>query len=398
MDGRIEPGRVALRFPRRLERKYQAYYAKHNVGYSQAAFASGIALFALYTYLDYVLAPAMYEQLVVVRLGIMTPLCMLFLAFMFTRTYRMLMQPTLAFICVMVALAVDVINVIAFEYTGDAYFFGVIVTNMYLMTFGRVQWAWAAPTGVLNVIVYELSLLFVDNLSYELLVVSNFFIISSLILGMVACYTMEHMTRREFLRSLQLSNTNEELREHSTTDPLTGLANRRYVLQRLKEESARSGRNGRRYCIAIADADHFKQINDKYGHSCGDEVLKNIAALMKASMRASDMVARWGGEEFLFFFPDTSLAGSRIAVEQLRRRVQEMSVQHEGQRVPVTVTIGLAEATAGEDPEHALRRADEALYEGKHLGRNRTTIAVPVVSRNPLSPESEHEPGCEAEQ
>lgn len=394
---RVSPTRIGLRFPRRLEREYQNYYAERNVTYAQAAFVSGIALFALYTYLDYVLAPAMYEQLVVVRLAIMTPLCILFLGFMFTRTFRMLMQPSLAFICVMVAFGVDVINVIAFEFTSNAYFFGVIITNMYLMTFGRVQWAWAAPVGVLNVIVYELSLLFVGNVSYQLLVVSNFFIISSLILGMVACYTMEHMTRREFLRSLQLSNTNEELREYSTTDQLTGLANRRYVLQRLKEESARTGRNGRRYCIAIADADHFKQINDSYGHSCGDEVLKNIAALMKASMRASDIVARWGGEEFLFFFPDTSLAGSRIAVEQLRRRVQEMSVHHEGQRVPVTVTIGLAEAAAGEDPEHTLRRADEALYEGKHLGRNRTTIAVPVVARNPAGISLEHEPGREAE-
>ena len=107
MDAKLEPSRFALRFPRRLERKYQAYFAKHNVGYAQAAFASGIALFALYTYLDYILAPAMYEHLAVVRLAIMTPLCLLFLAFMFTRMFRMFMQPALAFICVMVALAFE---------------------------------------------------------------------------------------------------------------------------------------------------------------------------------------------------------------------------------------------------------------------------------------------------
>lgn len=397
MDAKsISPDKFSLRFTRRMEREFQLYYAEHNVLYSRAAFISGILLYAVFSYLDYVLAPHLYTVLATLRLGIMMPICLLFLVFMFTRTFSMLMQPALAFICVVIALSVDIINVLAFEFIGSAYYFGVIITNMYLLTFGRVQWAWAAPAAVLNFVFYELSLFFVDDLSFQLLVTSNFFVISSLMLGLVACYMIDHMTRREFIRSKELALSNAELQEYSSTDALTGLPNRRYVFDRLKEEVGRSNRSGKAFCIAIADADHFKHINDEHGHGCGDEVLKSIAKLMKASTRVSDVVARWGGEEFLFFFPETKLAGARIAVEQLRRRVQEMSVQHDGQHIPVTVTIGLAESSPGENPEVTLRRADEALYEGKRLGRNRTTIAVPVAAANPPLIDSEHEPGCEA--
>lgn len=371
-----KPNILTLRFPRRLEREYQRYYSERNVGYARLAFASGIIMYALYAYVDYVLSPTYFPVLITLRLGIVTPLMLVFLLFMFTRTFAMLMQPALVLINIVIGLSIDLFNVLAFDEVANFYFFGVMIVNMYLHTFGRIQWAWAAPAGILNVLFCDLSLLYTGQVNSQLFILANYFMISSMLLGMVGCYTIEHAVRREFLHVRRLSGQNAELQEHSRTDPLTGLLNRRSMLERLDEEYARSTRSHRAFSIAILDADHFKQINDRWGHECGDQVLKAIASLMKQTLRTGDIIARWGGEEFLVLFPETRLAAARIAAEQLRRRIAAMSLHYSGMPVSITVTIGLSESALDESIESAIRRADEALYEGKRLGRDRTIAAV----------------------
>lgn len=154
------------------------------------------------------------------------------------------------------------------------------------------------------------------------------------------------------------------------TDPLTRLANRRRMRDLLDLERVRAGRSQRPFAVVIADIDDFKRINDARGHDCGDHVLVEAAALLRGAVRAQDGVARWGGEEFLFLLPDTDAGGGRVVAEKLRAAVAAANIAFGGQRVPTTMTFGVAAWSKGDSVDDCVRRADEALYAGKSRGKN----------------------------
>ena len=161
----------------------------------------------------------------------------------------------------------------------------------------------------------------------------------------------------------------------AATDPLTGLANRRRTLQQL-DQLARESRLDLAPVILLADLDHFKQINDGWGHAMGDQVLVAVAAALRASTRDADTVARWGGEEFLVVLPVTRAGEAGELAERLRLRVEALQVADRHQcPVPVTLSIGIARLVAGESGSAWLKRADEALYRAKNAGRNCCVVA-----------------------
>jgi diguanylate cyclase (GGDEF)-like protein len=157
------------------------------------------------------------------------------------------------------------------------------------------------------------------------------------------------------------------------TDALTGLANRRPVLAQL-DELSRPGR--RKYCLALLDFDHFKQLNDEYGHSCGDQVLSAVGRELNRALREADTIARWGGEEFLVLLPDTGIDDAARLMERVRGSVDDMRVFCGQHHHHVTVSIGVTEGTGDGRSQEAIRRADAALYEAKAAGRNQVRSAV----------------------
>ena len=156
------------------------------------------------------------------------------------------------------------------------------------------------------------------------------------------------------------------------TDPLTGLANRRPVWSRLDALETQRGS----FCVALADLDHFKQLNDEFGHDCGDEVLVHIAELLEANMREGDLVARWGGEEFVIVLPNTSIGEAVQITDRLRESVAHSLPACARHIHAVTVSIGVANAFDGEVPDSVINRADGALYRAKLEGRNAVVAAV----------------------
>ncbi len=152
------------------------------------------------------------------------------------------------------------------------------------------------------------------------------------------------------------------------TDALTGLANRRPALAKL-DELSRPGR--RKYCLALLDFDHFKQLNDQYGHACGDQVLSVVGHELNKSVRQADTLARWGGEEFLVLLPDTGIDDATRLMERVRRSVDETQVFCGQHHHHVTVSIGVIEGAGDGQSQEAIKRADAALYEAKAAGRNR---------------------------
>lgn len=174
-----------------------------------------------------------------------------------------------------------------------------------------------------------------------------------------------------------LSGSDLEAQYHETIyrmtiiDGLTQIHNKRYLMETLEREIPRARRHARPLAVVMFDIDHFKGINDNYGHLAGDYVLKELATLVKSRLRPDDIVGRYGGEEFCALLPETSLSGAASIAEDLRRRVQERRFVFEGETIPVTVSLGCAELAGDQDVLLLVKAADDKLYEAKRSGRNR---------------------------
>ncbi|AMQ82890.1 diguanylate cyclase [Pseudomonas glycinae] len=166
----------------------------------------------------------------------------------------------------------------------------------------------------------------------------------------------------------------EEQRQKALIDPLTGLPNRAAWTERLEQEIAQWQQHGNTLSLAMLDLDHFKRINDNYGHLAGDKVLKIIATVLRKRMRGNDFIARFGGEEFVLLLPATSPAVGAKLLETLRAAIEACPFHFKGERVTITVSMGLATFRAGEHSDLVLKRADQALYRAKNAGRNRVEL------------------------
>lgn len=185
--------------------------------------------------------------------------------------------------------------------------------------------------------------------------------------------TREHLRRQK----AELARALEQIRQLATHDDLTGLLNRRAMLDRMQLEQRRSLRSGSPLLIAQLDIDHFKAVNDTHGHAAGDLVLQSFADTVRRNVRDTDVLARWGGEEFVLLLCDTPAADAVALMERLRQAVQAMQVPvaQGGQPITVTVSIGLARHTPADPLAGTLERADRALYAAKAGGRNRVVPA-----------------------
>ena len=185
--------------------------------------------------------------------------------------------------------------------------------------------------------------------------------------------TREHLRRQK----AELARALEQIRQLATHDDLTGLLNRRAMLDRMQLEQHRSLRSGSPLLIAQLDIDHFKAVNDTHGHAAGDLVLQSFADTVRRNVRDTDVLARWGGEEFVLLLCDTPAADAVALMERLRQAVQAMQVPvpQGGQPITVTVSIGLARHAPADPLAGTLERADRALYAAKAGGRNRVVPA-----------------------
>ena len=173
----------------------------------------------------------------------------------------------------------------------------------------------------------------------------------------------------------ELERANGELVEMARTDPLTRLSNRRRLHEDLEALHARATRYGHVYCVALVDIDSFKAYNDTYGHRAGDEALKAVADALAAECRSGDTVYRYGGEELVVLLAEQSLDHARVALERMRRAVAALGIVHANNTAAdvVTISVGLAALTSGDQVTTVLTAADDALYRAKAAGKNRVT-------------------------
>jgi diguanylate cyclase (GGDEF)-like protein len=164
----------------------------------------------------------------------------------------------------------------------------------------------------------------------------------------------------------------EEIYRLMTVDGLTGAFNRRYFNEALEREYNRSKRYDRDLSLIVFDIDHFKKVNDTWGHLAGDNILRQIGTAVKPRLRREDIFSRTGGEEFGILLPEIALDGARATAEKVRKLVESTPLRHELQVIPTTISLGVAQMIAADaSSEELYRRADERMYEAKQGGRNR---------------------------
>lgn len=199
----------------------------------------------------------------------------------------------------------------------------------------------------------------------DLLELMNFLIAFIVFAILSASYSVAAM----YLEN-QLREKNIELDASSRVDHLTGLSNRRDILDKIKIERAKMIRNDIKCCFVLSDIDYFKRINDSYGHDFGDFVLREISRLIQESLRSQDYICRWGGEEFLLVLPDTDISGSIVVAEKIRKVVSEYQFSCNSVNISVTMTFGISEYNHKNDVDESIKIADRLLYTGKENGRN----------------------------
>ncbi|PWC34595.1 diguanylate cyclase [Azospirillum sp. TSO35-2] len=168
----------------------------------------------------------------------------------------------------------------------------------------------------------------------------------------------------------------QTLHAASQTDPLTDLPNRRHMIERLEAELGRIAQQGGGFALIMLDIDHFKAINDAFGHTAGDLVLVELAGLLRRNLRSHDLCARWGGEEFLILLAGADQFQAEAVAEKLRDLVAQHPVTHQGRSIGVTLSLGVASHRPGGTADACIQAADDALYIAKRAGRNRWAAAA----------------------
>ena len=198
------------------------------------------------------------------------------------------------------------------------------------------------------------------------------------IVGLITWMSIVHsrVRGRLSLRKKALALAVSQVHELVTRDGLTGLFNRKHMQELLAREHGRQLHTGQPFCVALIDLDHFKHVNDTYGHQIGDEVLRSFAAAAQGTLRETDILGRWGGEEFLVLMPDTTMEPhAQVAMERLRRLMMDVCPAESAPALRITFSAGVAAHRVDQSVEQTVARADRALYQAKHNGRNATVLA-----------------------
>jgi diguanylate cyclase len=197
--------------------------------------------------------------------------------------------------------------------------------------------------------------------------------------GFFLTYRLQYLRQRLRTQKNELEIALKRINEIALFDELTGLNNRRSMNEMLNQESRRNRRGGPAFAIALLDIDHFKRVNDRYGHGAGDVALKSFAETAQQAVRESDLLCRWGGEEFLVMLPETTeYEAIYTCLNRVRECIAALSISYEGEQFSFTVSIGFSLHKVDEKIEHTIDRADQALYKAKQTGRNRVIADLEI--------------------
>lgn len=267
-------------------------------------------------------------------------------------------------------------------------FFAILQPGVFRLRFPSFVAVSALCVGLYGVIIWRLSILHPEalDMTAELIQWAAFTLITAGVVFVAA----EISSIRQQLgnRNGQLAGLVDRIQEMAIRDELTGLYNRRHAVERMIKVREMANRNALDFAVAYLDLDLFKSVNDTYGHNVGDEVLKAFSALMREQLSGRDFAARLGGEEFLIVLVKSNLEDCAKLAERVRSAVPALRFASASD-LSVTVSIGVAQFSAGESLDQLLARADDALYKAKHSGRNQVCLAASDAAKTEIEEDSE---------
>jgi diguanylate cyclase (GGDEF)-like protein len=370
----------SLRFPAELERKFSADYFQRILPIVRIALVLAFLLYSCFGILDAVISPETKYFTWLIRYAIVCPLIFIVFVLSFYRIFEKILQLSISVVSLVAGFGIIFMIVTARSVEGSLYYYaGLILIIMWSYTFVRLRFIHATIVCGIIIVGYELSVIFFwDIFSTRSLMIAfinnNFFMISSNILGMFVCYDLEISMRRDFLQRYLISEHEKRAKKekkmlvkYSRTDPLTSAYNRRYFMDMLDSEISRANRSKNSFSIIMLDIDHFKEVNDKYGHDEGDIVLKGIVSMMRKRIRNNDVLARWGGEEFMILLAMTNLDNAKIFTDMLIAELRNLVFEKSGK---ITASFGVTEYRLSENMDSLLKRVDELVYKAKSEGRD----------------------------
>ncbi len=385
VDGLIDQGWRGLRFPDDLEGRFQRDVAPERMRQLLVNSALVAVAYNLMLVSDWLMVPDQFDLALRLRLLVYTPL-MFAAIFVLTRIDLPRVREGVAATSGMVASLISAwLCVASTDELAPAYLVSLTSILTFCSGVARMRFG---PALVMDVFVVGCcavsAWLMRDRAPVALMVPVMLTVISTAVFTLYGCYTMEKDTRRNWLMRLrerllldELASANAHLERVSRSDLLTGVANRRHVDDFLSLVWERARVDGTEVSVMMIDVDHFKAYNDMYGHPEGDACLQDVAATLKRRLRRpSDLVGRFGGEEFIAVLTDTPLATAQAAAERIRKGIEGMNRLHSGSSTHAIVTVSIGVACMRPSAPHAtpaqlISAADEALYQAKQTGRNR---------------------------
>lgn len=376
---------LTLRFPPAIEARYEAETGPARCRQLIVCGLVALALYDLFLISDWRLVPDVFQEALVVRLGIVTPLALLIVALLLRGPSPFWREASQATISIIVTASILYLTLVSDNPLNVYHHYGIVLVVLFANVVQRLRFPFAIAASIGTFSVYLAAVLTMQNLPWPVKTNALMVLSGACVFTLIGNYQLERQLRLSYLLSLRDRMKHQELDSLSRTDPLTGLGNRRRLEHRLVQLWRVTGESKRPVCVLLLDVDHFKSYNDRYGHPAGDLCLKRISALVGGALRsAEDEVFRFGGEEFLVLLPETDLLeGGRVA-ERIRHAVKLAGILHEASPVAqvLTVSIGIA-ASVPEGtitPEDVIRSADAALYAAKRNGRDQVWPRRPALT------------------
>jgi len=380
IDQTIASPRLRLAFPPRLETRYEADHGplrQHHLALSAFWFA---VCYGLFLGVDVRLVPDVFFESALLHLGVMVPLGFAVALITARVTAAVVRESASAVLTVASVATILWMFEISDSPSAAHYHYLAAMPILFGNVVQRPHFPYAVGASVISLALYWAAMAS-SALPPEVAVAASLELAATVVVTLVAGFHMERELRSAYLRKLRvditadtLSTTNDELRQLSHLDTLTGIANRRWLEAHLAEMAEQSRRAGGPLAVMMIDIDHFKGVNDQFGHAAGDLVLKELARCYHETMREADLICRYGGEEFCILLPESDQEGAKVAAERLLEaiRSRDFTANHHG--VKITVSIGVAAGSESSKPlDQWIEEADKALMKAKEEGRDRVS-------------------------
>nr|WP_320131665.1 diguanylate cyclase [uncultured Holophaga sp.] len=377
-----------MRFPQPLEQRFEGDSTRARVGRFRFYGVVAIILINLFGLGDLTMVPDVATTAILLRLTFLTPVITVISVLLARPWFSRNREWLAAFQILVTALTLNLVVVASHHPNALHYHIGVMVVSIFGVILVRQRFWFAMGTSALISLIYTLGLYQMPGLPPEVRSNAITVLVATVIICLIASYQIEHDLRRGYLQALlqrikaiRLRDSHDALAQLSKSDPLTGLANRRQLLEHLELAWNIALRTASPISLLFMDVDHFKEYNDHWGHQAGDVCLAAVAELLSASAhRSADLCARYGGEEFVLLLPYTTIEGALPLAQRIRRLIESSAIPHGHSPVSAVVTISCGVACLTPTPDRTsadlIDLADRALYQAKRNGRNRVHAAI----------------------